>query len=99
MRSGTVTGVLLVVLTALLLALAAMSGYMRAEIVDSHTFASRAAASLNDRQVRVAVAGRVVNGLLDKVAPDAVVVRPLAVAAMTEVLGSSPFRRAFELTV
>ena len=63
-RSGAVTSVVLVVLTALLLAIAAMSGYTRAELVDSPTFAGRAAASLDDRQVRVALAGRVVDGVL-----------------------------------
>ena len=98
-RSGAVTSVVLVVLTALLLAIAAMSGYTRAELVDSPTFAGRAAASLDDRQVRVALAGRVVDGVLAKVAPDAVVVRPVAVAAMTEVLATASFRRAFELTI
>ena len=89
----------LVVVTALLLAAAAVSGYARSALVDEREFSDRAASALDDADVRAVVADRVVGGLTRSVIPDALAVRPLVVAAVAELAGTSPFRRLFTRAV
>jgi hypothetical protein len=89
----------LVVLATLLAAACALSGYARSEIVDSRAFAGRVDSALDDQDVRRVLADRVVNGLAEKVAPDALVVRPLVVNAVAALADTRPFRRFFARTV
>jgi hypothetical protein len=91
--------VALVVVTALLGAATAISGYARLEIVDAGSFSVRAESALDDPAVREAIADRVVDRLAQSVVPDALVVRPLVVSALAVVADSSRFRRLFERTV
>ena len=67
------------VVTALLLAAAAVVGYARSAMVDEREFSARATAALDDADVRTVVADRVVGGLTRSVVPDALAIRPLVV--------------------
>ena len=94
-RAGTV----LVALTALLLAATAIAGYARTEIADSRAFAARTTSALEHETFRSLVAEQVVDGVSDTLAPDALAVRPLAVAATAALLDSRAFRNALAATV
>ena len=85
----------LVVLAALLLAAAAMSWYARAALVDEREFSARAAAALDDSDVRRALAGRLVGVATRSVAPDALAVRPVLVPAAAALADTPAFRRLF----
>jgi hypothetical protein len=91
--------VALVALTSFVLAGTALCGYTRWEIVDSQAFSSRAAAALDDREVRAVLADRIVDALTRRQAPNALVVRPVAVAAVAALADTPPFRRAFERAI
>ena len=92
-------GVALVVLTALLLAAAAVCWYAQAALVDEREFSSRATAALDDPEVRTVVAERVVGGLTRNVAVDAQAVRPLLVPGLAALADTSAFRRVFARAV
>ena len=85
----------LVVLAALLLAAAAMSWYARAALVDEREFSARAAAALDDSDVRRALAGRLVGVATRSVAPDALAVRPVLVPVVAALADTPAFRRLF----
>ena len=92
-------GIALVVLTALLLAAAAVCWYAQTALVDERGFSSRATAALDDSEVRTVVADRVVGGLTRNVAVDAQAVRPLLVPALAALADTSAFRRVFARAV
>lgn len=85
--------VALVVVTALLAAATAVSGYVRAEFTDKHDFAARTAAALDDEDVRIVVAGQMVDGVAHVSSPDLLTVRPLLVRALSVLLDKQAFRR------
>ena len=85
----------LVVLAALLLAAAGMSWYARAALVDEREFSARAAAALDDSDVRRALAGRLVGVATRSVAPDALAVRPVLVPVVAALADTPAFRRLF----
>lgn len=92
-------GIALVVLTALLLAAAAVCWYAQTALVDEGEFSSRATAALDDSEVRSVVADRVVGGLTRNVAVDAQAVRPLLVPALAALADTSAFKRVFARAV
>jgi hypothetical protein len=92
-RGGRPATVALVVVTALVLAATAASGYARWELVDRDAFSARVASSLDDRDVRAVLAAQIVDGLTPAVAVDALAVRPLLIAATTALADTAPFRR------
>ena len=92
-------GIALVVLTALLLAAAAVCWYAQTALVDEREFSSRATAALGDSEVRTVVADRVVGGLTRNVAVDAQAVRPLLVPGLAALADTSAFRRVFARAV
>ena len=85
----------LVVLAALLLAAAAVSWYARTALVDEREFSARAAAALDDSDVRRALAGRLVGVATRSVAPDALAVRPVLVPVVAALADTAAFRRLF----
>jgi hypothetical protein len=87
--------VALAVITALLLAGAAMTWYVRSALIDSEEFAARATSALEDSDLRAVLADRVVGELTPGVVPDALAVRPLLVPVVAEAAGSSAFRSVF----
>src|SRR5215218_8149649 len=90
--------VLLIVVTAAVLALTGISGYARAEFSQRDEFALRVAAALDDPSVRAVLAERAVDGLTPLVAIDALAVRPLLIAGVEAVLRTKAFHRVvFEL--
>jgi hypothetical protein len=91
--------VALVVVTALLLAAAAVSWYARSALVDERDFSSRAAAALDDSDLRTVMADRVVGVLTRNVATDLQAVRPLLVPAVAALADTSTFRRVFARAV
>jgi hypothetical protein len=91
--------VALAVVTAVLLAAAAVAGYARHELVDRGEFSARAASTLDDADVRAVVAGKVVDGLASGVTPDVLAIRPLVTHAVEAVMRTSQFQRIFERAV
>ncbi|HEV2874756.1 MAG TPA: hypothetical protein VGW14_06365, partial [Thermoleophilaceae bacterium] len=87
--------VALAVLTALLLATAAVCWYARSALVDTEEFTARATAALDDPDLRAVLADRIVGSLTPEVGPGALAVRPLIVPVVEELAGSSAFRRLF----
>lgn len=87
--------VALVVLTALLLAGAAVSWYLRSAIVDEREFSARATAALDDPDLRIVVADRVVGALTRTVAPDALAIRPIVVPVVASLADTARFRALF----
>ena len=85
----------MVVLTALLLAAAAVPWYVRSALVDTEEFTARASAALEDSDLQAVLADRVVGELTPGVVPDALAVRPLLVPVVAELAGSSAFRSLF----
>src|ERR687893_1854144 len=92
-RLSGAPAVALVTLTAIVLALTGIAGYVRAEFTDREEFAQRVASAVDEPAVRVVLAGRVVDGLTPIVAADALAVRPLLVAAVESLARTEPFRR------
>jgi hypothetical protein len=86
-------GAALVVVTALLAAATAVSGYVRAEFTDKQEFAARTASALDDEDVRIVVAGQMVDGVAHVSSPDLLTVRPLLVRALGGLLDNQAFRR------
>jgi hypothetical protein len=91
--------VAMVVVTALLLAAAAVCWYARSALADSDEFTARATAALDDSDLRVVLADRVVGGLTPGVVPDALAVRPLIVPVIAELADTSAFRGVFARVV
>jgi hypothetical protein len=81
-RLTGIPAVALVTRTAIVFALAGISGYVRAEFTDREEFAQRVASAVDEPAVRLVLAERVVDGLTPVVAADALAVRPLLVAAV-----------------
>ncbi len=86
-------GIALVVVTALLLAAAALSWYAQSALVDGRELSSRATSALDDPDVRTVLADQVVGGLTRSVVPDALVIRPLVVPVVAALTDTTPFRR------
>lgn len=85
----------LAVLTAVLLAVAAVSGYARYELLDTQEFSARVTSSLDDSDVRNELSRRVVDGVASGVTPDVLAIRPLVTSALAAVADTGPFRRIF----
>ena len=83
----------MVVLTALLLAGAAIAWYADTTLVDDQEFATRVTSSLDDDAVRGVVADQIVTGLTSSAVPNALVVRPLLVPLVGAVADTPVFRR------
>ena len=92
------TGVLVVVASALLFA-TAVAVYARRALFDADAFADRATATLRDERVRTAVADDITDGLVLRRQPDLVAARPLIAAAVSGVVGGEAFTRLFRLGV
>ncbi len=84
---------LMVVLTAVLLAGAAITWYAESTLVDDQEFATRVTSALDDQDVRQVVADQVVGGLASSAVPNALVVRPLVVGLVAAVADTGVFRR------
>jgi hypothetical protein len=89
----------LVVLTTLLLAGSAVSWYAHGVLVDDEEFSGRAAAALENSDVRLVLADRVVGALTRRAVPNAIAVRPLVVPLLATLADSSQFRRVFARAV
>ncbi len=87
------------VITALLIAAAAVSWYAHAELVNGSRFSNRAASALDNSDVRTVLADRMVGGLTRSTIPNALVVRPLLVPALATVADTSAFKRLFARAV
>jgi hypothetical protein len=87
--------VAMAVVTALLVAAAAVTWYARSALADTEEFTARATAALDDSDLRVVLADRVVGALTPGVVPDALAVRPLIVPVVAELADSTAFRRVF----
>lgn len=86
---------LLTVAGAALLLLGAILLYAREEVFDSDAFADHAAQSLRDERVRVALAERIVDKVIDRGPDELINARPLLTSAVIGGLDSRPFRFAF----
>jgi hypothetical protein len=87
--------VAMAVVTALLVAAAAVTWYARSALADTEEFTARATAALDDSDLRVVLADRVVGALTPGVVPDALAVRPLIVPVVAELADTTAFRRVF----
>lgn len=96
MRARRGPSIVLAVLTAVLLAATAVSGYARSELTDPDAFAARVSTALDDPDARAVLADSVVSRLSDAVAPDLLNLRPLLVPALAAALDTAAFRRVFE---
>ena len=85
--------VALAVLTAVLLAAAAVAGYARYELSDRDEFSARAVSALDDDDVRSVVAEQLVNALASGVSADVLTVRPLLTPAISALADTAAFRR------
>jgi hypothetical protein len=85
----------LVVLTGVLLVLAALVGYARMTVVDSGRFADRATATLRDPGVRTLVAERVTDELVLANRSDLLAARPLIISAVSGLVGGEAFGSLF----
>ena len=83
-------------LTAVLLAAAAVAGYARDELVDREAFSQRVASALEDEDVRVVVATRVVDRLVQNVSPELLAVRPLISSTAEALAGTDAFQRVLD---
>lgn len=88
-----VAAVTMVVVTAVLLAAAAIAWYADDALVDDREFATRLTSSLDDGDVRGIVGDRIVTGLTTSAVPDALLVRPLIVPIFTAVADAPVLRR------
>jgi hypothetical protein len=87
--------VAMAVVTALLVAAAAVTWYARSALADTEEFTARATAALDDSDLRVVLADRVVGALTPGVVPNALAVRPLIVPVVAELADTTAFRRVF----
>src|SRR4051794_17037170 len=85
---------LLPVITAVLLITATLSGYAWRVVYDSGEFSDRAAATLQNRAVRSAIAERATDELVRR-HPDLLAVRPAVLAAVSGAVGSDAFASLF----
>jgi uncharacterized membrane protein HdeD (DUF308 family) len=85
----------LVVLTGVLLVVAALVGYARMTVVDSGRFADRATATLRDGAVRTLVAERVTDELVLANRSDLLAARPLIISAVSGLVGGEAFGSLF----
>jgi hypothetical protein len=83
------------VVTALLVAAAAVTWYARSALADTEEFTARTTAALDDSDLRAVLADRVVGALTPGVVPDALAVRPLIVPVVAELADTTAFRRVF----
>ncbi|MDO8211614.1 hypothetical protein [Conexibacter sp. CPCC 206217] len=91
--------VVLAVVTAVLLAAAGVAGYVRDELVDRDNFSARAAAALDDADVRAVVADKVVDGVAAGVTPDVLAIRPLVTTAIASLANTAQFKRIFRRAI
>jgi hypothetical protein len=85
----------LVVLTALLLVGATLTGYARRALLNSDQFADRAAATLGDPSVRSLVGELVTDDVILRHQADLLSVRPAIASAVEEIVGGGAFRSLF----
>ncbi|HEY6779806.1 MAG TPA: hypothetical protein VI111_02565, partial [Thermoleophilaceae bacterium] len=85
----------LAVLAAVLLVLGTVAWYARSQVIDQRAFADRAAAALDDDDVRELVSREIVTGLVDRGSADLVAARPLLETIVDAALQTQPFRRLF----
>jgi uncharacterized membrane protein HdeD (DUF308 family) len=85
----------LVVLSGVLLVLAALVGYARMTVVDSGRFADRATATLRDAGVRNLAAERVTDELVLANRSDLLAARPLIISAVSGLVGGDAFGSLF----
>ncbi len=86
----------MVVLTAVLLAGAAVTWYADATLVDEEEFAVRVTSTLDDPDVRRVVADQIVTGLTSSAVPNVLVVRPLVVPVVAAIADRPVFRRVVQ---
>ena len=91
MSSHRVASGLLVALTALLLAGAAVTGYLDRVLFDGDRFAARTTTALRDPDVRTVIADRVTDQLVLRNRPDLLAARPLIAGAVSGVVGGEAF--------
>jgi hypothetical protein len=84
-----------VVLCAVLLAAATLSGYAWRAIFDSDQFADRATATLEDRSVRSLVGERLTDRVVLEHQADLISVRPIIASTISGVVGGGAFRSLF----
>ena len=81
---------LLIALCALLLAVAAVTGYADRVLFDADRFAARTATALQDPDVRTVVAERVTDQLVLRNRPDLLTARPLIAGAVGGLVAATP---------
>src|SRR5882757_5633300 len=81
-----------VVLASVLLVATTLAFYGRLALFDSDGFANRAAASLQDPEVRAVIGGRVTDRLVLSNEPDLIAARPLISSAVSGIVGGEVFR-------
>ena len=91
MSSHRVASGLLVALTALLLAGAAVTGYLDRVLFDGDRFAARTTTALRDPDVRTVIADRVTDQLVLRNRPDLLAARPLIAGAVSGLVGGEAF--------
>lgn len=91
--------VALAVIAGVLGFLGGLSAYVAGELADEQAFSVRAAAALQDDDVRAVVADRTVDALVEGAAPDLLSFRPLVTSAIDALVETRAFRRLFEIAV
>ena len=81
----------LAALASLLLFATALAWYARVAVLDSHSFANRATASVQDASVRTLIADRVTDQVILRHQADLISARPIIASAVAGVVGSGAF--------
>src|SRR3954469_21832611 len=90
-RRPAVLSVVCAVLAVLLLAAGGIFLYLRVQLLSSDHFADRAVSALRHKEVRRAVAERIVTEAIDRGSPDLLTARPILRSAVEVVIATPPF--------
>ena len=89
----------LIFCSAVLIVAAVVAGYVRYELLSEDHFADRAAAALEDPDVRAVLGREITDRVVLREVPDLVSARPLIESAVASLAGSAPFIALFEDSV
>src|SRR3954468_2608798 len=90
-RGPAVLSVVCAVLAVLLLAAGGIFLYLRVELLSADHFADRAVDALRHKEVRRAVAERIVTEAIDRGSPDLLAARPILHSAVEVLIRTEPF--------
>lgn len=98
-RRRTAVAATLTALTGILLAATILSAFVRFELVDADRFAERAVSATGSVEVRERLAAHITDDVIAASDGDLISFRPLIQTAVTELIGSAPFRNVLRSAI